>query len=311
MEFYHVPVMAEACMQALSPRENGIYVDCTLGGAGHSSLLLSQYPIGKLIAIDKDRDALEASQKRLSPWKDKVTFVKSDFKCVSDVLEHTGVERVDGVLMDLGVSSYQLDNYERGFSYRATDAPLDMRQDAEQALSAFDVVNGYGERDLIRILRDYGEERFAPRIARNILRKREQQVIRTCGELVDIIYASIPAAARRTGGHPAKRTFQAIRIEVNGELLYLKQAINEWIEALNPGGRIAVITFHSLEDRIVKTAFKELENPCTCDPRAPICTCGKVPTVKIITKKPIEANEQELEENPRSQSAKLRIAEKL
>lgn len=309
-EFRHVPVMLEECMQALDLRDGNIYVDCTLGGGGHSREILSRTD-GRLIAIDKDEDALHAASQRLAEFGDRVTYVKSDYRDVPYILAQAGVEKVDGVLMDLGVSSYQLDHMERGFSYRGEDAPLDMRMDRSQALTAVEVVNTYDERKLTEILKEYGEEKFAKGIAGNIVRARAIKPLETCGELVEIIYRSIPAAARRTGGHPAKRTFQAIRIEVNGELEHLRQAVVDWSRSLNCGGRIAVITFHSLEDRIVKHAFRDLEIDCICDKRLPVCVCDKVQELEVLTKKPIEASAEELERNSRSQSAKLRVAKKV
>lgn len=309
-EFRHVPVMLEECMQALNLGNGKIYVDCTLGGGGHSQEILRRTD-GRLIAVDKDEDAIQAASQRLAEFGKRVTYVKSDYCDVPYILEQAGVEKVDGVLMDLGVSSYQLDHMERGFSYRGEDAPLDMRMDRSQELTAAEVVNTYDERKLTEILREYGEEKFARNIAGNIVQARAAKRLETCGELVEIVYRSIPAAARRTGGHPAKRTFQAIRIEVNGELEHLKQAVVDWSRALKPDGRIAVITFHSLEDRIVKHAFRDLEIDCVCDKRLPVCVCGKVQELEVLTKKPIEASAEELERNSRSQSAKLRVAKRV
>lgn len=309
-EFRHVPVMLEECMQALNLGNGKIYVDCTLGGGGHSQEILRRTD-GSLIAVDKDEDAIRAASQRLAEFGKRVTYVKSDYCDVPYILEQAGVEKVDGVLMDLGVSSYQLDHMERGFSYRGEDAPLDMRMDRSQELTAAEVVNTYDERKLTEILREYGEEKFARNIAGNIVQARAAKRLETCGELVEIVYRSIPAAARRTGGHPAKRTFQAIRIEVNGELEHLKQAVVDWSRALKPDGRIAVITFHSLEDRIVKHAFRDLEIDCVCDKRLPVCVCGKVQELEVLTKKPIEASAEELERNSRSQSAKLRVAKRV
>lgn len=309
-EFKHIPVMLEECMQALDLRNDKIYVDCTLGGGGHSFEILKRTN-ARLIAVDKDEDAIAAATERLKEFGNRVTFVRSDYREVTNILVQAGISRVDGVLMDLGVSSYQLDHMERGFSYRGEDAPLDMRMDRSQDLTAYRVVNEYDEKRLAEILRDYGEEKFAKKIAANIVRARAEVPVRTCGDLVQIVYRSIPAAARRTGGHPAKRTFQAIRIEVNGELEHLYQAVVDWSRALNQDGRIAVITFHSLEDRIVKHAFRELEKDCICDKRLPVCVCDKVQELEILTKKPIEASEEELERNSRSQSAKLRVARRV
>ena len=310
MEFKHVSVLLEECMQGLNIKEDGIYVDCTMGGAGHSSEILKHLSKkGRLIGIDQDNDALKASKERLKDYEN-VTYVHNNFYNIYDILESLNIEKVDGILMDLGVSSYQLDNGERGFSYMK-DAPLDMRMDRDKGLSAYEVVNTYSLDDLYRIIKDYGEEKFAKRIAQFIVSRREDKPIETTFELVDIIKAAIPAKARREGPHPAKRTFQAIRIEVNSELAILNKAIEDSIEKLNEGGRLAIITFHSLEDRIVKTKFKELEKPCTCPKEFPICICGKKPKVKVITRKPIDPSEEELEINPRSRSAKLRVAEKI
>lgn len=310
MEFKHVSVLLEECMQGLNIKEDGIYVDCTMGGAGHSSEILKHLSSeGRLIGIDQDREALKASKERLKNYEN-VTYVHNNFYNIYDILENLNIEKVDGILMDLGVSSYQLDNGERGFSYMK-DAPLDMRMDRDNGLSAYEVVNTYSLDDLYRIIKNYGEEKFAKRIAQFVLSRREDKPIETTFELVDIIKAAIPAKARREGPHPAKRTFQAIRIEVNSELAILNKAIEDSIEKLNEGGRLAIITFHSLEDRIVKTKFKELEKPCTCPREFPICICGKEPKVKVITRKPIDPSEDELEVNPRSRSAKLRVAEKI
>ena len=310
MEFKHVSVLLEECMQGLNIKEDGIYVDCTMGGAGHSSEILKYLSKkGRLIGIDQDNDALKASKERLKDYEN-VTYVHNNFYNIYDILESLNIEKVDGILMDLGVSSYQLDNGERGFSYMK-DAPLDMRMDRDNGLSAYEVVNKYSLDELYKVIKDYGEEKFAKRIAQFIVSRREDKPIETTFELVDIIKAAIPAKARREGPHPAKRTFRAIRIEVNSELAILNKAIEDSIEKLNEGGRLAIITFHSLEDRIVKTKFKELENPCTCPREFPICICGKKPKVKIITRKPIDPSEEELEVNPRSRSAKLRVSEKI
>ena len=310
MEFKHVSVLLEECMQGLNIKEDGIYVDCTMGGAGHSSEILKHLSNkGRLIGIDQDNDALKASKERLKDYEN-VTYVHNNFYNIYDILESLNIEKVDGILMDLGVSSYQLDNGERGFSYMK-DAPLDMRMDRDNGLSAYEVVNKYSLDELYKVIKDYGEEKFAKRIAQFIVSRREDKPIETTFELVDIIKAAIPAKARREGPHPAKRTFQAIRIEVNSELAILNKAIEDSIEKLNEGGRLAIITFHSLEDRIVKTKFKELENPCTCPREFPICICGKKPKVKVITRKPIDPSAEELEVNPRSRSAKLRVAEKI
>lgn len=309
-QFAHVPVMPGEVTEGLNIKENGIYLDCTLGGGGHSELILKKLTTGRLIAIDKDEEALAFAKSRLSEYGDKVTFVHSDFKRADEVLDDLNIDRIDGVLMDLGVSSYQLDAAERGFSYRF-DAPLDMRMDKTQFLTAFNVVNEYNELDIADILFRYGEERYARKIAANIIRYRQQQSIRTTGQLAEIVEKSYPPKERFKGGNPCKRTFQAIRIEVNGELRELDEIIGKLAERLNKGGRICVITFHSLEDRIVKREFQYLEAKCICPPKQPICTCNKVQTVKIITKKPLTASEEELAVNPRAQSAKLRVAERV
>lgn len=309
-QFAHVPVMPGEVTEGLNIKENGIYLDCTLGGGGHSELILKKLTTGRLIAIDKDEEALAFAKSRLSEYSDKITFVHSDFKRADEVLDDLNIDRIDGVLMDLGVSSYQLDAAERGFSYRF-DAPLDMRMDKTQFLTAFNVVNEYNELDIADILFRYGEERYARKIAANIIRYRQQQSIRTTGQLAEIVEKSYPPKERFKGGNPCKRTFQAIRIEVNGELRELDEIIGKLAERLNKGGRICVITFHSLEDRIVKREFQYLEAKCICPPKQPVCTCNKVQTVKIITKKPLTASEEELAVNPRAQSAKLRVAERV
>lgn len=309
-EFKHISIMLPEAMDLLKPERGGIFVDGTLGGGGHSEGILKRLSGGKLYGIDRDGAAIAAATKRLEPFGDKFQALRGNFFDMKELLEAEGITGVDGIMLDLGVSSYQLDTPERGFSYHE-DAPLDMRMDDRATLSAYDVVNGYDARDLARIIKDYGEERFASRVANTIVREREKAPINSTVQLAEIIKLAIPAANRREGPHPARRTFQAIRIEVNGELEELGRAINSAHELLNPGGVMAVITFHSLEDRIVKQAFKTFENPCTCDPRAPMCTCGKKPTVKILTKKPIVPSDEELEFNPRSRSAKLRGIEKL
>lgn len=309
-QFAHIPVMPGEVTEGLNIKENGTYLDCTLGGGGHSELILKKLTTGRLIAIDKDEEALAFAKSRLSEYGDKVTFVHSDFKRADEVLDDLNIDRIDGVLMDLGVSSYQLDAAERGFSYRF-DAPLDMRMDKTQFLTAFNVVNEYNELDIADILFRYGEERYARKIAANIIRYRQQQSIRTTGQLAEIVEKSYPPKERFKGGNPCKRTFQAIRIEVNGELRELDEIIGKLAERLNKGGRICVITFHSLEDRIVKREFQYLEAKCICPPKQPVCTCNKVQTVKIITKKPLTASEEELAVNPRAQSAKLRVAERV
>ena len=310
MEFKHVSVLLDECINALNIKEDGIYVDCTLGGAGHSSEIVKRLSSdGRLIGFDQDKDALKSAGERLKDYKN-VTYVHSNFYAIYDVLTDLGIDGVDGILMDLGVSSYQLDNGERGFSYMQ-DAPLDMRMNRENEFSAYEIVNTYSEEELYRIIKEYGEEKFAKRIASFIVKNREEKNIETTLELVEIIKAAIPAKARREGPHPAKRTFQAIRIEVNKELEIISKTILDGVKKLNKGGRMAIITFHSLEDRIVKNTFKELANPCTCPSEFPVCVCNRKPEVKLISRKPIEASKEELEFNPRSRSAKLRIIEKL
>ncbi len=308
--FHHVSVLLEECLEGLAIKPDGIYIDGTLGGAGHSSRIVSRLTTGKLIGIDRDPVALQAAEERLKPYKDRVTLVHSNFSEMAQVVKNLGLSGVDGILLDLGVSSPQLDDGERGFSYMA-DAPLDMRMDSQDALSAYTVVNSWSQEELKRILFDYGEERYAPRIATAICRRREEAPIRTTLELVDIIRSAMPAQALREKQHPAKRSFQAIRIAVNDELGSVEKAMQKAIPLLNPGGRLAVITFHSLEDRIVKNAMTEASKGCTCPPSFPVCICGKKPLVKLISRKPIVASDEELEANPRSRSAKLRVCEKL
>lgn len=311
MDFAHVPVMLGECLDGLKIKADGVYVDGTVGGGGHSSEIVKRlFDKGRLICFDKDEDALKASGARLADFKDRVTFVHDDYKNMPERLNEMGVGKVDGILLDLGVSSYQLDNAERGFSYMK-DAPLDMRMDRSQRVSAYEVVNTYGEDEIAKILFDYGEEKLARAIARKIVNRRSEKPIETTLELAKIVEDTYPAKTRWKYGHPAKRTFQAIRIEVNDELSSLGEAITAMARRLEKGGRMAVITFHSLEDRIVKTAFKELSLACTCPPDFPVCVCGKVQEVELVNKKPIVASEKELDENPRSQSAKLRIVEKL
>lgn len=310
MEFKHVSVLLNECLDNLAIKEDGIYVDCTLGGAGHSSHILEKLSDkGMLIGIDQDTDALKAAKERLKEYKN-VKFVHNNFYNIDSILENLNIAKVDGILMDLGVSSYQLDEGERGFSYMK-DAPLDMRMDRDNDFSAYDVVNKYSVDELFRVIKDYGEERFARRIANFIVERRKTKNIETTFELVDIIKDAIPAKARREGPHPAKRTFQAIRIEVNGELKILNKAIEDGVKRLNKGGRMAIITFHSLEDRIVKLKFRDLADPCTCPKDFPICVCGKKPTVKLVSRKAIEPSNEEVEENPRSRSAKLRVLERI
>ena len=311
MEFRHTSVLLQETIDALCIRSGGIYVDGTLGGGGHSEQIAARLSgEGRLIGIDQDAAAVEAAGKRLEQFKDHVTIVRSNYGNMAGELKKLGISSVDGVLLDLGVSSYQLDDAERGFTYRE-DAPLDMRMDQRKALTAREVVNSYSEQDLYRIIRDYGEDRFAKNIAKHIVRERQIQSIETTGELIHIIKAAIPAKVRATGGHPAKRTFQAIRIEVNQELSVLMNSLDMIIDLLNDGGRFCVITFHSLEDRIVKDAFRKAENPCICPPDFPVCVCGRKPKGKVITRKPILPSVRETEDNPRSKSAKLRVFEKI
>lgn len=310
MEFVHRSVLLEECIQGLNIRPEGIYLDGTLGGAGHSSEIVKRLTTGRLIGVDRDTVALEAAAKRLEPWQDRVTLVHANFKDIDRILGDLGLSRIDGMLFDLGVSSPQLDDGERGFSYMA-DAPLDMRMNREDRLTAYEVVNLWSREELRRILYEYGEERYAPQIAAAIDRKRQQSPIETTLQLVDVIRGALPAQALREKQHPAKRSFQAIRIAVNDELGSVREMLEAAIPHLAPGGRLAVITFHSLEDRIVKTAFAAAAKGCTCPPEFPVCVCGKKPQVKLITRKPIVSGSEELEENPRARSAKLRICERL
>ena len=310
MEFRHKSVLLEESIEALHIRPDGIYVDGTLGGGGHSYEICRRLSDrGRLIGIDQDAAAIAAATKRLEEFKDRVTIVRSNYCDMKKELGKLGITSVDGVILDLGVSSYQLDEAERGFTYRE-DAPLDMRMDQRQTLSAKEVVNDYSEMELYHIIHDYGEERFAKNIAKHIVSARKEKQLETTGELIHVIKAAIPAKARATGGHPAKRTFQAIRIEVNRELYVLDHSLGDMIDLLNDKGRICVITFHSLEDRIVKNKFRESENPCTCPKEFPVCICGKKPKGRVITRKPIVPSEEELEENTRSKSSKLRVFER-
>ena len=309
-EFHHVSVLLWECIEGLNIKPDGIYVDGTLGGAGHSSEIVKRLETGRHIGIDRDPVALKAAGARLEPWKDRVTLVHSNFCEIKQVLDDLNIEGVDGILLDLGVSSPQLDDGARGFSYMA-DAPLDMRMNNEDPLTAFDVVNSWPYEELKRILYDYGEERYAPQIASAICRKREAKPIESTLELVDVIRGAMPPAALREKQHPAKRSFQAIRIAVNDELGSVEKVMRDAIPKLNKGGRLAVITFHSLEDRIVKNAMVAASKGCTCPPSFPVCVCGKKPQVKLITRKPIVSGDRELEVNPRARSAKLRICEKL
>ena len=310
MEFRHYSVLLNETIELLNVRPDGVYVDLTTGGGGHSLAIAERLGKGgRLICFDRDADALEAAKERLRDYADRTVFVRRSFGEAAEVISEMGV-RADGVIADLGISSFQIDNIARGFSY-ASDAPLDMRMDASGGVTAADLVNEADERTLARIISEYGEEKFASRIARFICEERKRERIETAGRLTDIIKSAIPAAARRTGGNPAKRTFQALRIEVNDELGELRRLMDSFCDMLNVGGRIAVISFHSLEDRIVKQSFAELARTCTCPPDLPICVCGTVPKVRVLTKKPILPSERELEENKRSHSAKLRAAERI
>ena len=309
-EFHHISVLLEECLEGLDIKPEGIYVDGTLGGAGHSSRIAARLTSGRLIGIDRDPIALKAARERLEPYKDNVTLVHANFCEIARVLKELGISGVDGVLLDLGVSSPQLDDGDRGFSYMV-DAPLDMRMNSQDTLDAGAVVNTWSQEELRRILYAYGEERYAPQIAAAICRRREEKNIETTLELVDIIRSAMPPAALREKQHPAKRSFQAIRIAVNDELGSVEKVMEDAIPLLNPGGRLAVITFHSLEDRIVKTAMTAASKGCTCPSSFPVCVCGKKPQVKLISRKPIVAGQEELDANPRSRSAKLRVCEKL
>ena len=309
--FHHIPILRDTVVSLLEPKRGGIFVDGTLGGGGHAEAVLEQLPQGgKLYGIDRDSAAIEAASARLARFGEVFTAIRGNFFDMKQLLAQRGVTQVDGILLDLGVSSYQLDTPERGFSYHE-DAPLDMRMDSSAPFSAYDVVNGYSAEELTRIIREYGEERYASRVANAIVREREKAPLDSTVRLAEIVKLALPAPARREPQHPARRTFQALRIEVNGELTGLSQALTDAHDLLRSGGVLAVITFHSLEDRITKQTFRTFENPCTCDPRAPMCTCGKTPTAKALTKKPIVADETELEENPRARSAKLRAIRKL
>lgn len=309
MAFEHKSVLLTETIEGLQIRSDGIYVDGTLGGGGHSYEIAKRLKGGRLIGIDQDQAAIEAAGMRLLPFGDKVTIVRSNYRNTREVLSELGIEKIDGMILDLGVSSYQFDTKERGFSYRF-DSPLDMRMDTRQSFSAKEIVNGYSEMELYHVIRDYGEDKFAKNIAKHIVMARKKKPVETTGELCEIIKAAIPAKIRAEGGHPAKRTFQAIRIECNRELEVLRESLETLIELLNPGGRLCIITFHSLEDRIVKAAFKKAENPCICPPNFPVCTCGRVSQGKVVTGKPILPGEEELSGNPRAASAKLRIFEK-
>ena len=304
MKFLHKSVLLSESVDALNVKPDGIYIDCTAGGGGHSAKILDKLNGGTLIAIDRDEEALKACSVRL---KGNVKLVHSDFKALNQVLDELGIDKVDGILADLGVSSYQIDNPERGFSYMASDAPLDMRMDASDTLTASDVVNTYAEDELYKIIRDYGEEKFAKSIAHNIALERQKKPLETCGQLVEIIDKSVPHSSRKKGSHPAKRTFQALRIEVNKELEGIEEFLKDAVERLNPNGRLAVITFHSLEDRAVKQSFADFATDCICPPNLPVCICNHRAKGSTLTKKPIVPTVQEQADNPRSQSAKLRV----
>lgn len=311
MTFSHTSVLLYETVDSLNIRPDGIYVDGTLGGGGHASLVLSRLgEQGRLIGLDQDADAIAAAGERLKEYGDRVTVIRTNYENIKDALASQGISGADGIYLDLGVSSYQLDTADRGFTYREDEAPLDMRMDQRNTQTAKDIVNGYSEMELYRIIRDYGEDRFAKNIAKHIVKARQEKEIETAGELTEIIKASIPAKVRATGGHPSKRTFQAIRIELNRELQVLEQSIDTMIDLLNPGGRLSIITFHSLEDRIVKNKFRENENPCICPPEFPVCMCGRKSKGRVVTRKPVLPSEEELAANKRSKSAKLRVFEK-
>ncbi len=311
MEFHHDSVLLKETIEQLNIKPDGIYVDGTLGGGGHALEVAKRLSEkGRLIGIDQDGDAIRAAGERLSAFRDRVTILRGNYAHMKDELYAIGITEADGIVLDLGVSSFQLDASERGFTYRDPNAPLDMRMDDRMARTARDIVNGYSERELYRIIRDYGEDKFAKNIAKHIVMEREKKPIETAGELTEVIRASIPRKWQMSGGHPAKRTFQAIRIELNRELEVLQDHLDDMIDLLKPGGRICIITFHSLEDRIVKADFKRNENPCTCPADFPVCVCGKASKGRVVTRKPIVPSEKELEENSRSKSAKLRVFEK-
>lgn len=309
-EFTHRPVLLDECIEALNIRPEGVYLDGTLGRAGHSREIAIRLTTGRLICVDRDQAALDAARERLAPWMDRTTLVHSNFDRVDEILDELSLPGIDGMLFDLGVSSPQLDDGSRGFSYM-TDAPLDMRMDREEGFTAADIVNGWPQEELRRIISQYGEERYAPQIAGAIVRRREDKPVSTTLELVEIIRGAMPAKALREKQHPAKRTFQAIRIAVNDELACVERMLQRAVPRLNKGGRLVVITFHSLEDRIVKTGLAEFARGCTCPPDFPVCVCGRKPDIKLVNKKPILPSEREIEENPRARSAKLRVAEKL
>lgn len=310
MEFNHYSVLLHETIDELNIKPDGIYVDGTTGGGGHSYEIASKLKDGRLICFDQDKDALAAASVRLEVFGDKITYVHSNYECMASELKKLGISSVDGIVLDLGVSSFQLDTPERGFSYMVEDAPLDMRMNQESQRTAADIVNGYSEAELFRIIKEYGEDRFAKNIAKNICKAREEAPLETAGQLNRVIEASIPKRLQVTGGHPAKRTYQAIRIELNRELEVLEENLNDFISLLNDRGRICIITFHSLEDRIVKNNFKRNQEPCTCPKDFPVCVCGQVSKGKVITRKPILPSDEELEENSRSRSAKLRVFER-
>lgn len=310
MEFKHTSVLLQETIENLRIKPEGIYVDGTLGGGGHALRIAERLKgTGRLIGIDQDGDAIEAAGKRLEPYRERITLIRDNYCHMKEALQQIGIEKVDGIVLDLGVSSFQLDNAERGFSYKY-DTKLDMRMDTRQSLSAREIINDYSETDLYHMIKDYGEEQFAKNIAKHIVMARKEKPVETTGQLCEIIKAAIPAKMRAAGGHPAKRTFQAVRIACNRELEVLKDSLDQLIDLLNPGGRICIITFHSLEDRIVKSAFRKNENPCTCPPDFPVCVCGQVSKGKVITRKPILPSEEEVKANQRAKSAKLRVFSK-
>ena len=310
MRFEHKSVLLEETLENLKVRQDGIYVDGTLGGGGHAAAVLARLKEGRLIGMDQDQDAIRAASERLAPFGEKAVIVRSNYEAMAQVLDSLELQKVDGIYLDLGVSSYQLDTPGRGFTYRDKDAPLDMRMDQRNQRTAADLINTCQEDELCRILRDYGEERFARRIARNIVQARQTKPFETAGELVEVIRRSIPMKMQAEGGHPAKRTFQAIRIELNQELAVLEHSIDTMIERLKPKGRLCIITFHSLEDRIVKNRFRDNEKPCICPPRLPVCVCGRVSRGRVVTRKPVVPTSEELRENTRAKSAKLRVFER-